>query len=275
MSRVAVVTGGNKGIGYGIVRALCKQLDNGIVYLTSRDEDRGKAAMAALEKEGLSPRFHQLDILDQSSIDRLKGYLVKEHGGLDVLVNNAGIAFKMADPSPVSVQAPVTLATNFDATVAVCHTLFPIIRSHGRVCNVSSMSGSSTYAVISDELKNRFKTVTKEEDVTQLSNEFVSSAKDGTFKEKGWAERSYGTSKLALTTITKIWGQDIQADKTREDVLINCCCPGYVGTDMSNHKGPLTIDEGAITPVYLALLPQGVAEPQGKYYQEKKLVDFW
>ena len=51
--------------------------------------------MATLEKEGLSPRFHQLDILDQSSIDRLKGYLVKEHGGLDVLVNNAGIAFKV------------------------------------------------------------------------------------------------------------------------------------------------------------------------------------
>ena len=78
------------------MRALCKQLDNGIVYLTARDEERGKTAVEELKKENLNPRFHQLDINDQESITRLRDHLVKEHGGLDILVNNAGIAFKVS-----------------------------------------------------------------------------------------------------------------------------------------------------------------------------------
>ena len=62
--------------------------------LTARDETRGKAAVQQLQAEGLSPRFHQLDIDDLQSIRALRDFLLKEYGGLDVLVNNAGIAFK-------------------------------------------------------------------------------------------------------------------------------------------------------------------------------------
>ena len=77
------------------MRALCKKLDGGIVYLTSRDEGRGQAAVEELKKEGLNPRFHQLDITNQESINRLRDHLKKEHGGLDILIQNAGIAFKV------------------------------------------------------------------------------------------------------------------------------------------------------------------------------------
>ena len=89
------VTGSNKGIGFAAVRALCKQLDNGVVYLTSRNEERGKEAVAKLNKEGLKPQFHQLDIDDRTSVERLRDYLKKTYGGLDILINNAGIAFKV------------------------------------------------------------------------------------------------------------------------------------------------------------------------------------
>ena len=87
------------------MRALCKQLDNGIVYLTARDEGRGKTAVEELKKENLNPRFHQLDINDQGSITRLRDHLVKEHGGLDILVNNAAIAFKVRKISKESLQS--------------------------------------------------------------------------------------------------------------------------------------------------------------------------
>ena len=90
---VAVVTGSNKGIGLGIVRALCKQF-KGDVYLTSRDEARGKAAVAELNKEGLMPKFHVLDIGKEETIVRLRDFIKERHGGIDILVNNAGIAFK-------------------------------------------------------------------------------------------------------------------------------------------------------------------------------------
>lgn len=91
--RVALVTGGNKGIGLAIVRDLCR-LFSGEVVLTARDVARGQAAVQQLQAEGLSPRFHQLDIDDPQSIRTLRDFLLKEYGGLDVLVNNAGIAFK-------------------------------------------------------------------------------------------------------------------------------------------------------------------------------------
>ena len=87
--RVAVVTGANKGIGLAIVRSLCKQF-TGDVYLTARDKGRGQAAVALLNAEGLSPKFHQLDICSLESVDALKKLILEKYGGIDVLVNNAG-----------------------------------------------------------------------------------------------------------------------------------------------------------------------------------------
>ena len=94
-NRVALVTGANKGIGLAIVRRLCKEF-SGDVFLAARDESRGMEAVSLLEKEGLHPKFHQLDITSKDSIQALKEFLTNQYGGLDVLINNAGIAFKAA-----------------------------------------------------------------------------------------------------------------------------------------------------------------------------------
>lgn len=53
------------------------------------------------------------------------------------------------------------------------------------------------------------------------------------------------------------------------------CCPGYVATALTKFKGTRTIDEGAVTSVHLALLPQGSTQPQGQYMDSnKKILDF-
>ena len=74
--RVAVVTGSNKGIGLGVVRALCRQYQ-GEVYLTSRDEARGREAVASLNREGLHPRYHVLDIEDEESVLKLRDHIAE------------------------------------------------------------------------------------------------------------------------------------------------------------------------------------------------------
>ena len=86
---VAIVTGSNKGIGFAIVRALCKKFE-GDVYLTSRDEGRGHAALETLRQEGLHPKFHVLDIGNEDTIVKLRDFIKEKYGGIDILVNNAG-----------------------------------------------------------------------------------------------------------------------------------------------------------------------------------------
>lgn len=80
-TRVAVVTGANKGIGLAIVRGICKQF-NGDVILTSRDPERGATAVKQLEGEGLKVKYHQLDIDSRDSISVLKEFLQKSYNGM-------------------------------------------------------------------------------------------------------------------------------------------------------------------------------------------------
>ncbi len=109
--------------------------------MTSRDEGRGKAAVEELKKLGFQPKFHQLDIDNESSVLRFKDYVKSEYGGLDVLVNNAAIAFKNAAPEPFSEQATLTMRTNFFNTLRFCNIIFPLLKPHARVVNISSSAG--------------------------------------------------------------------------------------------------------------------------------------
>ena len=111
------------------------------MYLTSRDVGRGKQAVEELNKLGCQPKYHQLDIDDESSVLKLRDYMSTNYGGIDVLVNNAAIAFRSAATEPFSEQATVTLRTNFFNTYRACTILFPILKPHARVVNVSSSAG--------------------------------------------------------------------------------------------------------------------------------------
>jgi len=262
--KVAVVTGSNKGIGLAIVRSLCKKFD-GNVYLTSRNADRGLAAVKILQSEGLSPKFHQLDINDVSSIETLRDYMTSQYGGIDVLVNNAGIAFKVADETPFGVQAEVTVKTNYLGTLNASNVLIPIVRSNGRIVNVSSLRSASSVKKCSSSLQDLFRSSSiTEEQLSQKMNEFVQHAKQGTHQDAGFPNTAYGVSKIGVTVMTRIHARQLR----EKDILVNCCCPGLVRTDM-NPRNPKSPEEGAETPVYLALLPPGAEDPHGQYLSDK------
>ncbi|GCB76559.1 hypothetical protein scyTo_0019157 [Scyliorhinus torazame] len=272
--RVAVVTGANKGIGLAVVRALCPQFD-GDVYLTSRDRDRGQQALHKLQQEQLKPLFHQLDINDLQSIRDLRSFMSQTYGGIDVLINNAGIAFKMADTTPFSTQAEVTLATNFFATRDVCTELLPIIKPQGRVVNVSSVSSTMALQKCSQELKNKFRSTTiTEEELVELMKKFIEDAKRGDHVQQGWAPSAYGVSKIGVTVLSRIHARMLSKERAADGILLNACCPGWVKTDMAGPNAPLTLEEGAVTPVYLALLPAGAEGPHGEFVS-KKTVQEW
>ncbi|XP_054713081.1 carbonyl reductase [NADPH] 1-like [Uloborus diversus] len=273
MPKVAVVTGSNKGIGLAIVRGLCKKFD-GDVLLTARNEERGRAAVQKLQSEGLNPKFHLLDICCSDSIKILAEYLKKEYGGLDVLVNNAAIAYKNADTAPFSEQAENTIKVNFFATLSVCHELFPLLRPHARVVNVTSSCGKLSF-ITSNELRQKFLSESLTEDeLCNLMNQFVVDAKSDTHQQNGWGNSAYCVSKIGVNALTFMQHRKFLEDP-RADIVINAVHPGYVDTDMSSHKGPLTPDQGAEAPIYCALLPQSAEIPRGKFIWNDKKVAAW
>lgn len=78
-----------------------------------RDEARGREAVAGLAREGLHPRYHALDITDEAAITRLRDHLREQYGGIDVLVNNAGLCLPSNTELAFGEQARVTLGLNY------------------------------------------------------------------------------------------------------------------------------------------------------------------
>src|SRR5437867_2787699 len=89
MSKIALVTGGNRGLGFEIARRLAQA--GATVVIGSRDPQKGRQAAARLRGEALDAEAVTLDVDDESSIERAARELQERHGRLDVLVNNAGI----------------------------------------------------------------------------------------------------------------------------------------------------------------------------------------
>jgi len=272
--RIFVVTGSNKGIGYGIVRNLAKKVDDAVIFLTARNANLGQESVDKLktelnDKEFGKVRLHQLDITDKASIEKLRDDLKSEFGGFDVLVNNAGIAYKAASTAPDSEQAEVTCNTNYFGLRQACDILFPILRPGARVVNVQSRAGQLGYAKYSDNVKSRLmKADLTVDELDQIVKDFIQSAKAGTQEADGYPKTNYGFSKAAGIALTFI--QQRQFDKEGARKIVNAVCPGYVDTDMTSHKGHLSIDQGAESPVWLATLPLDADKPRGEFCAELK-----
>ncbi|XP_005987953.1 carbonyl reductase 1-like [Latimeria chalumnae] len=273
--KVAVVTGGNKGIGFAIVKGLCRHPYPGDVILTARNEALGRAAVEELRRDGLTPLFHQLDIREKASIEKLVAFLLQNYGGVDVLVNNAGIAFKVSATESFGHQAEVTVRTNFFGTLEISRLLLPIVKPLGRVVNVSSFVSIRSLQKCSPDLQAKFRNgAIMEEELVNLMNKFVQDAKDGVHQANGWPNTAYGMSKIGVTVLSRIHARLISQQRPDDRILLNACCPGWVRTDMAGDKAPKSPEEGAETPLYLALLPPEAQGPHGQFVSEKK-VEEW
>ena len=99
-------------------------LNHFVPDLVARDEGRGLEAVEALKKEGLTPKFHQLDILSDESVKKIGAFIVDNYGGLDVLVNNAGITYKVGCLWSVFVCTVEHICVHFETYLCVLWNIF-------------------------------------------------------------------------------------------------------------------------------------------------------
>ncbi|KAH9574500.1 hypothetical protein CY35_01G060700 [Sphagnum magellanicum] len=285
---VAVVTGANKGIGLEIVRQLAKE---GItVVLTARDETRGKEALESLKSQELhNVNFHPLDVTSQESILALADWLHKTYGGIDILINNAGIASTDKDVTFETVK--LVLDTNYFGVKNVTKALLPLLHDDtpggARVIVVASRLGQLKNL----ESKDYVKTLSDREHLTEdfvdsFVNHYLKDVVDGSKKEGGWPNwtnwvnfpfgrpvEAYSVSKVAVIAYVSALHNTLVAQPgSGKKINVFSCCPGYVATDLNNNKGTKTVEEGANTPVWLAL--HSPEEGIGKFWAERKVVDF-
>ncbi|MFF9052126.1 SDR family oxidoreductase [Streptomyces erythrochromogenes] len=236
---IALVTGANKGIGYEIAAGLGAL--GWSVGVGARDDRRRKAAVERLHAAGVDAFGVPLDVTDDASVTAAAQLIEEQAGGLDVLVNNAGIAGGMpqeptgADPATIR----TVVETNVIGAIRVTNAMMPLLRRSAspRIVNMSSSVGSLT-------------------------------RQSGTAAEQtaGPIAVAYSPSKTFLNAVTLQYARELAGT----NILINAGCPGYVATDLNGFRGVRTPEQGAAIAVKLATLPDD--GPTGQFFDDAGVV---
>jgi NAD(P)-dependent dehydrogenase (short-subunit alcohol dehydrogenase family) len=229
---VALVTGANKGIGYEIAAGLGAL--GWSVGVGARDAAARDAAVAALRAGGADAFGVPLDVTDDTGVDGAAA-LLAGRGGLDVLVNNAGVTGGPSQqPSTVDIAAVrAAVETNVIGVIRVTNALLPLLRRSAapRIVNMSSTVGS-------------------------LTRQTEPGA------ETGPLSGAYSPSKTYLNAVTVQYAKELAGS----GILINAGCPGYCATDLNGHRGVRTPAQGAAIAVRLASLGDG--GPTGGFFDD-------
>lgn len=229
--KIALVTGGNQGIGYEI----CRQLgEAGVTVLVgARDLGRGADAVQKLNAEGINAASVRLDVTDAAQAAEAADAIAQRYGRLDILVNNAGVLLPEGRPSETDADIVRQIyETNVLGPIRVTQALLPLLRKSaaGRIVNMSSSLAS-----------------------LQLHG-------DPAFELGSFVMLGYNSSKTALNAFTVLLAKEL-ADTP---IKVNSADPGYCATGMTGYASPRPAADGARTPVRLALLPDD--GPSGGFF---------
>ena len=255
--KLAIITGGSKGIGHETALEIC-QLFDGVVIITSRSAEEGEKAAEELKRRGCpNATYHQLEITSDKSVKTFRDFIQRLKQGIDILVNNAGVAFTN-DTMSLGEKAKKEMEVNYFGTKTVLKYLVEQLNPWARVVVVSS--GAVRLPDLTNRLREEFArsghSMTFEE-LDNLMLEYVNATLDNSYLEKGWPNSTYGVTKIGLTALTRIWAEIFEASG---DILINANTPCRTLTNMTRpiiqrNESTCTIQQSAMSSVYLALLP--------------------
>lgn len=232
ITRQALVTGANKGIGLAIAKGLAEA--GFFVWIGARDRSRGEQAVTQLRNAGLNAGLLELDVAVEDSVYRAAATLSAQIGALDILVNNAGIAVDMTKaPSEVRMQdMKAVFEVNLFGPVRVTQAFLPLLKNADQARIVMMSSGVGSLTLITDPT-SIYSTVNL---------------------------LDYSSSKVALNAVTVAFAKELEP----LGITVNAVEPGHVRTDLNGNSGVLTPEEGAQIVIKMSLLgPDG---PTGGFF---------
>ncbi|HEX8845130.1 MAG TPA: SDR family oxidoreductase [Pyrinomonadaceae bacterium] len=226
IGKIALVTGANRGIGLEVARQLA--IRGFTTILGARDAQKGDVAARSLQQGGLKVIPVQLDVTDQQSIDAAKLMVEERFGKLDVLVNNAAILYDEWQRAENANLDTVREAfeTNTLGAWRMCQAFIPLLRKSKHGRIVNVSSESGSLAVM------------------------------------GGGTPAYSVSKAALNALTRMLADELRSSR----ILVNSVCPGWVATEMGGPDAPRTVEEGAASVIWAAVLPDD--GPTGGFFRD-------
>ena len=193
-----VITGGNRGIGYGLLKILS---DKHNVIITVRDNKKGKSTIAELGHSKNEINYVVMDVDNSDSVMRAADDIKQKFNNVDLLINNAGIYIKEYQLSAIETSEDSilkTFNTNTLGVLRVCKSIVPLMVNGSRIINISSgmgqldemNSGSTAYRIS----KTALNALTK-----ILSNELLSMGIKVNTICPGWVKTDMGGENATLT----------------------------------------------------------------------------
>jgi carbonyl reductase 1 len=246
-SLIIVVTGSSRGIGKGITTVLATQNIGRpmTIYATSRSGTSTGIETA----HSNTVQYAKIDTTDRSSIASFFAQAIRDHGAVDILINNAAMANESTPD-----HAERTVWNNYGGTRDMCEAFLsqPNLRPGARI--VSMTSGLNNLSSYGGTIQDTIRNASSVADIDAIAKSYIADMRAGPEVEEraGWADkaRSYKVSKALINTLTVVLA------KQYPGVMINSCCPGWVNTDMGKMGGtkpPKTPEEGARTAVRCAI----------------------
>ncbi|KAJ7471419.1 hypothetical protein B0H11DRAFT_2039897 [Mycena galericulata] len=234
-SKIVLITGANKGIGFEMAKQLAAGHKGYHVLIGSRDAERGAKAAEKLQKEGLSVEALTIDVADDKSIHSAAEIVKSKFGRLDVLINNAGIAVERPTAPPTRAIFEQTFAVNVFGAAATTDAFIPLLEKStaARIVFVSSDLGS---LALRADPAGRFSSV----DLP-----------------------AYQTSKAALNMLALGYAHRYRGKGWK----VNIHNPGFTATDLNGGRGTGTVEDGAKNGIRLATLGE---DGETATYSEKE-----
>jgi carbonyl reductase 1 len=258
MSRIAIVTGANQGLGFALAEGLAQRLAPGdVVYLTGRNPERVNEAGHRIAGPVAEVRTTVLDVRDSSATATFAEELHDRHGGVDIVVSNAA-ARLTPDTQWTELIGPF-VDTNNLGTTRMLRAFSPVLRPGGRLLVVASAFG--TLRSLPETLHDRFDTDTMSlDDVDATMAAWRDAVLDGTAGAEGWPDWINIPSKVGQVAAVRVLARERRDSDKADGTLIAAVCPGLVDTaasrpwfdDMSEAQTPT---DAAVALLRLALDP--------------------